>query len=363
MIERLHIQGFRSFEDVELSELGQVNLLVGPGNSGKTNLLEAVFLFSCGGDAKLIPPILGLRRVSVENLSPRDNVAHIDWFWSGGRQDQPFRIEGIWQGSPRSVTVMKLLPPHVSRIPVATLDGQPGGAGVLSPLAAYRLETRAGDMTFRGDLFVMPNALFAPDGPTQNIPAKFVSSLEQGQSRPLASLWSEVEQRGEDQQVIALLRSLDSHITGVKLVADELGRAALRIQHERLGPHPVEFEGAGIGKALSIAAGITAFRGGLFLVDEIDASLHIGAQPGLIELLLRTAMDHGVQVFASTHSIETVDAFLDAYLSTPGLFTKPEGFRVLQVRRAGTQTEVKSLDAEKARRLREDLGFDLRRTE
>jgi len=42
LFESLQISGYRGFEQIELSSLGQVNIFVGNNNSGKTSILEAV---------------------------------------------------------------------------------------------------------------------------------------------------------------------------------------------------------------------------------------------------------------------------------------------------------------------------------
>jgi predicted ATP-dependent endonuclease of OLD family len=41
----IQIFGFRGFQEIKLSDLGQVNLLVGNNNSGKTSILEAIAIF------------------------------------------------------------------------------------------------------------------------------------------------------------------------------------------------------------------------------------------------------------------------------------------------------------------------------
>ncbi|QTA88180.1 AAA family ATPase [Desulfonema magnum] len=40
--ETLTIKQFRGLQESELSQLGRINLLVGPNNSGKTSILEAI---------------------------------------------------------------------------------------------------------------------------------------------------------------------------------------------------------------------------------------------------------------------------------------------------------------------------------
>jgi integrase len=44
MLTRIHINNFRSFSDVEIGPLKRINLIAGLNNSGKTGLLEAIFL-------------------------------------------------------------------------------------------------------------------------------------------------------------------------------------------------------------------------------------------------------------------------------------------------------------------------------
>ena len=41
-LKTVTIQAFRGLRDLNLGELGQVNLLVGPNTSGKTSVLEAL---------------------------------------------------------------------------------------------------------------------------------------------------------------------------------------------------------------------------------------------------------------------------------------------------------------------------------
>ena len=42
MLDSLHIQNYRLFKDLKIEKLGQVNLISGKNNCGKTALLEAL---------------------------------------------------------------------------------------------------------------------------------------------------------------------------------------------------------------------------------------------------------------------------------------------------------------------------------
>ena len=54
MIHQLDIDSFRGFSALSIRELGQVNLLVGRNNCGKTSVLEAIHMLVATGDPSSI---------------------------------------------------------------------------------------------------------------------------------------------------------------------------------------------------------------------------------------------------------------------------------------------------------------------
>ncbi|UCE60127.1 MAG: ATP-binding protein [Phycisphaerales bacterium] len=149
----------------------------------------------------------------------------------------------------------------------------------------------------------------------------------------------------------------------MRFTSDDIGRAALCVRHRRLGRNvPLEVFGSGFGKAISVAASVVKVPSGVLAIDEFDTSLHVGAQAHVVKFCLHAANRLNVQLFVSTHSLETLDAFLDEYEATKGLCSGSGDLRVLQVKRAKGTTEVDNLDGDTAKRLREEIGVDLRRT-
>jgi len=64
MIEKIHIQNFKSIYDLEL-EVGRINLFIGENGSGKSNLLEALVFVSAGEDSRLDNEFLAPRGLRV----------------------------------------------------------------------------------------------------------------------------------------------------------------------------------------------------------------------------------------------------------------------------------------------------------
>ncbi len=45
MIENIKLENFRGFKEIELTDLRRISLISGKNNSGKSSVLEGVFLF------------------------------------------------------------------------------------------------------------------------------------------------------------------------------------------------------------------------------------------------------------------------------------------------------------------------------
>ena len=74
MLEELSIRNYRIFRELRIDQLRRVNLIAGSNNSGKTSLLETIFLLAGAGNAQLL---LNLNVVRAEPSS----VALGDTVW------------------------------------------------------------------------------------------------------------------------------------------------------------------------------------------------------------------------------------------------------------------------------------------
>jgi len=212
----------------------------------------------------------------------------------------------------------------------------------------------------KGELRITSQGYEVKPSPNANISARYLTPSES--FAPLPALWSEVDDRGERSSVLELLKLIDPQIKDVRIRVDAVNRSSIRLEHVTRGVVPVEGEGAGISKILLLASAALASHDGVFLIDEFDASLHVAVQPQVADFLLRAASRLRVQLFITTHSLETLDIFLDAFEATRDLFTNSTELRVLQLRKEGDQTKVENLPSDRARSMREELGLDLRRT-
>lgn len=92
MLKRLQIQNFRGFNALEINQLSGINLIAGKNNSGKTSLLEAIFLLAGGGNAQLAV------NANVIRGREKDRASVRDFFWKqlffNLDMEQSIKIEG-----------------------------------------------------------------------------------------------------------------------------------------------------------------------------------------------------------------------------------------------------------------------------
>ena len=117
-----------------------------------------------------------------------------------------------------------------------------------------------------------------------------------------------------EEEIVAALRIIESHIERVALVyANGSSEQHTRIPKARIAdqdnPIPLRSLGEGMVRLFGLALALVNTRDGLFLIDEIESGLHYSVQPDVWRLVFRLAQRLNIQVFATTHSWDCVEAF------------------------------------------------------
>jgi len=186
------------------------------------------------------------------------------------------------------------------------------------------------------------------------LPVRFVTPYDHWLRSNVIQGFSEATLDDEETSVLSLLRKLEPRIDGARVIATQR-EPALYLHDARAGFLPVSSFGDGIRRALAIAVTLPRAAGGILLIDEIETGLHVSMLQRVYEWLWRACQEHRVQLFATTHSLEALDAMLDADT------TEEEDTFVYQLADGGSgSTRVTRFGEAEAKRLRGTRGFDLR---
>ena len=70
--------------------------------------------------------------------------------------------------------------------------------------------------------------------------------------------------------------------------------------------YPINMMGDGMRKLVALLASVFAHKGGVLLIDEIDNGFHYSVMPTLWKAIIDAAITNKVQIFATTHNIDSL---------------------------------------------------------
>lgn len=349
ILESLEISNFRALRQLRLARLGQVNLIVGKNNIGKSSVLEALWLYAQRGAPSAIWEVIEARS---EGRRPRRRVPPPDRDENRilalkhlfhGRQDiredhQPIEIGPIDR------------PRERLSIDITWADPESPNSGqqtFLPELMVPYLVIRLGPekpLFYRldRDQITSRSGLSREQKP---IHAVLVNAdgldIEQ-----MANLWDEISLTPREDDIVEALRIIAPEVDRVNLIAGHdrtWERMPIVKIREFENPVPLKSMGDGMNRLFGITLALVNAREGLLLIDEVENGLHYSVQSDVWRLIFQLARRLNVQVFATSHSWDCIDAFQKAGNEDP----QAEGLLVRMEKGLSEQVEVTLFDEEK----------------
>ncbi len=329
------IQNFRCFEHLTVEPLARVNLICGENNTGKTALLEALWLHS-GPNS----PDLGLRLNSFRGIAGPDPRRLLHDLFRDFDPQRTIALEakGDWNNSQRSLKI-KLQPRNTKVfVPQASEEELPipGLLREANVSAVSDTEISLDYTDEDGQHFASTGWWTKSDGPMlnsmpfvqlaissegmamnrANMPVRpagvFLSARHRNRSEEEVARFGDIELEGFADSIVNCLKTVDPRIQRLTTIAAP--PAPMIYADVGLGrPVPMGFLGDGVGRLLSMALSFHGARNGMIFIDEVENGLHHSALKGVWENLNRLSQRFNVQVFATTHSYECMAAARDAF--------------------------------------------------
>lgn len=146
------------------------------------------------------------------------------------------------------------------------------------------------------------------------IPCTFASSQGLSGER-LIELWDNIALTKLEADVLAVLRLLAPGLSNLNFVSTPLSGGE-RIPVVKVADNnelfPLYSLGDGMLRALGISLALVNAKDGILLIDAFENGLYYTVQPDLWRLIFRVASRLNVQVFATTHSWDCIEAFQQA---------------------------------------------------
>jgi AAA domain, putative AbiEii toxin, Type IV TA system/AAA ATPase domain len=371
-LDNVTIDGFRGLRHLRLDGLGRINILVGENNSGKTSVLEALSIL-----CNAFEPYEWVSMVRRRDFGRLDETRIQSLRWCFPQTGQLADPEHVFEGE-CTMSCDGTVPFKTLRVTYRDIVGDPDPRETERRRRGLVAEGKEGEDEEVGDTeprrgaeithFVgtlIPNVaqIWEDAALHVGLPRSFRTPVATETLTPYSYQINRVQVRyhsrylfGTDRDIVLdLIREFDPEITDLKQASFRGMRPALYLNHKRLGPAPLSIFGDALRRAVLLAGTLLSLKGGgILMIDEIETGIHVKALQRVFRWLTDVARRLNVQVVATTHSLEAVDAMaLSAGDSLGDVVT----FHLDQTEQ---ETRVKRIDGELLLRLRRERGLDVR---
>jgi hypothetical protein len=324
MVDSFRIKNFRGFDSIEVKDCRLINLIVGDNGSGKTAMLEALFL-AAGVSPELMLRAGSWRGQELEKMhGSLEDIEFALWetLFFRFRTGQNAIIQLRGEGEQERKVEVRVFPRGKMRV-IPPSRNKPG-----SP---PRTVPEPHPVEFRWDIRGLPpfsvypriengRLTFTPS-PARVVKASFHASARMPPASEPAARFSDLSQRFQEKSFIKAFHALYEPVYDISV---ELGAgiASLYGAFDQIPRKlPLSIVSGGMNKLVAILLSITEHEDGIVLIDEIENGFYHKRLREIWRAILIYARQYRCQIFASTHSDECLRAVAELAKESPDDFS------------------------------------------
>ena len=337
MLKRLQVRNFRGFNELKVNQLSDINLIAGKNNSGKTSLLEAIFLLSGAGNAEMAVNINVIRGIELGDPLKDPFWKQLFYNLDMGRH---IEIKGYYKSCGELALKITSERQPTTEIPLKRTDGI-SATNLFDERSLIFQYTDSENKKIKSHIRIKEQELEV-NQPAANIllPAAILLSRTRHPHEDAIRLGRLRRQKQGDLLLKALqviepkLQSIeDNSSSGTPIIWGDIGLSELV---------PLPAMGEGMTQIARLVLAIASVPNGVVLVDEVENGIHHSVLPDVWRAINEAAKQFRTQIFATTHSFECIEAAHQALGS--------DGFRLHRLEASDAENrcvtyEPDSLDA------------------
>lgn len=290
---RLHVTRYRRLSGLDMNQLSRINIIAGINNSGKTSLLEAIYLLARQNDLDGLLEVMRRRgKVATDQLEP-------EWMLEQMGPD-PMSINGTFDQLPASVEISQRSEEDISidrtrylgSVEIEARFGRTELASVNRIYKGQERETRADSLRILCPvIFSSPFFFNEPHRYTgfyhKSVQSKALPDIFDFLRADLLPTLEDIRLTDERQRFLVVDSQFDS---GVDLSC----------------------YGEGVQRIFLLSLLFASAQHGVVLIDEFENALHYRMIESFSRFIHGMAKKFNVQVFITSHSKECIDGFVAA---------------------------------------------------
>jgi predicted ATPase len=274
-ITEISIENFRGFKKLELSGLKAVNLIVGQNNAGKTSLLEALAILAEPSQVARMPELLRAKSGDV-------NKRYFRWLV----RDSEGVDQAVLRGSGGRFSNELVLNKSVPRV-------ENGSTERIHQSSHLYATART---------------------PVNHLRVRVISVHHSTPSDLVKSFGNAVRKREGEDLVHSILKAVDPRILRVRVDPVEEGNI-ISVDIGLTESIPLSQVGQGVYRLVEVLSDLIGETPQICIIDEIENGIHHTVLKQIWRGLAEISSKLGVQVFATTHSDECLEAADQVFFS------------------------------------------------
>jgi len=316
MYTLLELNNFRHFKNYSM-ELKPITLISGRNNTGKSSILDALFLFQDYADPEVFSKLFGFRGMRKFEFSPRN-------LWEPLFYNMDLKDAMIVRVNGESALILeKNKGFSLSNGTHNILDGKFDSHSsnyALSCVFEKAGKRYAGDYLIGNEKQNYDIALINHADATLLPNDKYIQYLGphiELSDNIVADLFGEIELSHNETtktKLLDVLAILDESVKDITTISKS-GLVQLYFTNKQGLKKPIHIMGDGIIKLLHIALVMLTKPGSILLLDEVENGFHYSLHPKFWEMISTLAAQEKCQIVATTHSYECISGALDGVKS------------------------------------------------
>lgn len=329
MLKSLSIKNFRSIEDLNISKLGDINLIVGKNNSGKSTVLDALKTYASFADENVLFDILNshdeyfILDENDQNLSPFSNL------FFGRKFCSDLKIEIAESKDRDALTIESAFVEEVRieeseslfRLAYNDIKTEEDFNDAQDVLRALKIKQGNKEKTIVLDIDRLRRRRNRRGTSSSKFNFKFITTSFIA-NEELADAWDKVALRDYSKEVLKALQIIEPKIEAISFIDSETFessyRSSIRQDIRRIPlvrlhgldiPVPLKSMGDGIIRLFQLALRLFEAKGGLLFIDEFENGLHYSVQEEAWKVIFHLSKELDIQIFCTTHSWDCIESF------------------------------------------------------
>lgn len=319
MYSKFHIKKYKCIEDLELKSLSTINLISGKNNTGKSSILEALYIYANGGNLSAIFSNFNIPQIrpALSFFQKEIDMDVIDLYKSifHNREFKTNEEEGIELNFDNDPVFIYIGKNDKSQLDLFSSEDE-------NPVFFENKYTLV--VNYKNDTQVSP--LDISINFIQKRINRFFSEKRNNQFIHTGNFERDTNSQLFDN--LALTKDESLVIDALKIIEPRTERIAFVEKYGNIRTPLVKLKGEentillnsmgdGINRILTIILALINSKDGFLLIDELENGLHYTVQEKLWEIIFKISRKMNVKVFVTTHSNDCIRSFSSVLSKSP----------------------------------------------